>query len=127
MERLDDEGQWIVLMGFIISVGIFFLAIIINQSVMVGQTTSEGVLEFPKSEIQDIKAEILYIAKTGGNNTQNRTAIENLAMERENAVVWYNITNGKYADSYYTYTEVEIHYNNGVTSYEEKYLLPVKI
>lgn len=129
MERLNDEGQWIVLMGFIISVGIFFLAIILNQSVMVGQTTSEGVLEFPKSEIQDLRSEILYLAETGGANdpsNNNRTTIENLAMDRENAVVWYNITNNKYADYYYTYTEVEIHYNNGVTSYEETYLLPEK-
>ncbi|MBP2133758.1 hypothetical protein J2128_001712 [Methanomicrobium sp. W14] len=126
MERLDDDGQWIVLMGFIISVGIFFLAIIINQSVMVGQTTSEGVLEFPKSEIQDIRAEILYLAENGGDTTENMTVLQNLAMNREDTVLWYNITENRYSDSYYTYTEAVIHYNNGVTSYDETYLLPKK-
>ena len=63
MERLNDEGQWIVLMGFMVCVGIFFLAIIIAQSTVVGQTTSEAVLEFPKTEIQDMRSEMIEIAK----------------------------------------------------------------
>ncbi len=28
MERLNDDAQWIVLMGFVISIAIFFLAIL---------------------------------------------------------------------------------------------------
>ena len=61
MERLNDEGQWIVLMGFVISIAIFFLAILLNQSVLVGQTTAESVLEFPKSDIQDLRNEVWVI------------------------------------------------------------------
>jgi hypothetical protein len=59
MERLNDEGQWIVLMGILVSIGLFFLAFVINQSAMVGQTTAEGVLEFPqerKFRIREMKS-----------------------------------------------------------------------
>ena len=38
MERLDDEGQWIVLMGVVVAAGMFVLAIIINQAPKVGQS-----------------------------------------------------------------------------------------
>ncbi|MBN2733563.1 MAG: hypothetical protein JXQ82_01740 [Methanomicrobiaceae archaeon] len=121
MERLDEKGQWIVLMGFIISVGIFFLAIILNQSVMVGQTTSEGVLEFPKAEIRDLRTEIIDIT-VAGNTPEKQNSITTLAMERENAIVWYSQTAEEPGDIY-TESAIEIHFNNGVTSYYENYPL----
>ena len=49
MACMNEDGQWIVLMGLLVAVGLFFLALIINQSALVGQTTAEGVLEFPKN------------------------------------------------------------------------------
>ena len=130
MERLNDDAQWIVLMGFIISTGIFFLAIILNQSVLVGQTTSEGVLEFPKSEIMDIRSEIIDIAAASDPQflkERKQKTISVLAMERENAVLSSSIPqNTTFRDGFYNYTRIEIHYNNGVTSYDEEYLLAEK-
>ena len=58
MARINNDGQWIVLLGFIISILLVFLALIVNQSALIGKTTSESVLEFPKSDIQDAKAEM---------------------------------------------------------------------
>jgi hypothetical protein len=55
MARLNDEAQWIVLMGFLVSFSLFFLALIINQSTVVGQTTAESVIEFPKNDIRDVR------------------------------------------------------------------------
>lgn len=55
MAGLNNDAQWIVIIAFIISVGIFFLGILINQSVLVGQTTAEAVNEFPKTDIQDLR------------------------------------------------------------------------
>ena len=52
MARLNEDAQWIVLMGFIVSFSLFFLAIVLNQSIVVGQTTAESVLDFPKNDIQ---------------------------------------------------------------------------
>jgi len=39
-------------MGLLVAVALFFLALIVNQSALVGQTTSEAVLEFPKNDIK---------------------------------------------------------------------------
>ncbi|WP_245619314.1 hypothetical protein [Methanogenium cariaci] len=56
METLNDDGQWIVMMGgFIVAIGMFMLAIVISQAPLVGQTTAESVMEFPKNEVQDLR------------------------------------------------------------------------
>ena len=49
---MNDTAQWIVLMGFIVSFSLFFLAVLLNQSTVVGQTTAEAVSEFPKDDIR---------------------------------------------------------------------------
>ncbi len=126
MERLNDEGQWIVLMGFIISVSLFFLAIIVNQSVTVGQTTSEAVLEFPKNEISEVHNVVIDLAKEGDSfNLEKDLSI--LTMDRMNAVTRYSIIDDKYTDIYYNYDEIEIHFNNGVTKYNETYWMPERV
>ncbi len=55
MARLNDDAQWIILMGFLVSFSFFFLAFVINQSTVVGQTTAESVIEFPKNDIRDVR------------------------------------------------------------------------
>lgn len=57
--RLNDDAQWIVLMGFIVSFSMFFIAIVLNQSTVIGQTTAEAVLEFPKNDIRDVRYAII--------------------------------------------------------------------
>jgi len=127
MERINEEGQWIVLMGFIISVSLFVLAIIINQSVTVGQTTSEAVLEFPKNEIREVREAVIDIAKTQPASGTLRDDLDALAMERMNAFVSYDIDEGRYQDIYYKYDEIQIRFSNGVTKYNETYWLAEKI
>ena len=124
---MKTEGQWIVMMGFLVSLGIFFLAIVISQSTLVGQTTAEGVLEFPKNDIQDLKHDILeveYFNRTPmpyisgyGNSTDNISReIQQIALYRKSAIVSFTMpqcsgpTNSR---------DLSIHYNNGVTVYDE--------
>jgi hypothetical protein len=126
MERMNEDGQWIVLMGFIVSVSLFVLAIIINQSVTVGQTTSEAVLEFPKNEITEVREAVIDIAKEDPSSETLRRDLYALSMDRMNAVVYYDITNDRYQDIYYKYDEILIRFNNGVTKYNETYWLPEK-
>ena len=120
-ERMKEEGQWIVLMGFLVSIGIFFLALILNQSTIVGQTTAEGVLEFPKNDLQDVRAQLLDLARdksrgtlTSGEERRIGEDIENLTLHRKSAIVYYSI--GEWAAENRL---VEIHYNNGVFEYDE--------
>lgn len=98
-------------MGFVISVGIFFLALLINQSILVGQTTAEAVLDFPKSDIQDLRNEVWVIYSRFNNNPTERDNIikdiETISLMRKNAVV--TITPGIW----------RVHYFNGITNYTE--------
>lgn len=113
MAGINDDGQWIILMGFIISVAIFFLAILLNQSVLVGQTTAESVLDFPKSDIEDLKSEIwvIYSRYKADAVSQNASIddIEAISMNRKTAAVRINS-----AEPWV------IHFNNGITNYTEE-------
>jgi hypothetical protein len=116
--RLNDDAQWIVLMGFIVSFSLFFLAIVVNQSTVVGQTTAEGVLEFPKNDIRDVRYEVLACSDLLTPNMDNvQKDMTSIAMDRKNAIVSFNISN---ASAGSTFKKIyEIHYNNGVTAYNE--------
>jgi len=115
MEGLNEEGQWIVLMGFVISIAIFFLAILLNQSVLVGQTTAESVIEFPKSDIQDLRSEVWVIYSRYHSDTGSRDAslydINQIALARKTAIIQ------NYPDDPRGWI---IHYNNGITNYYEE-------
>jgi len=123
MARLTDEAQWIVMMGFIVSITIFILAIIIGESALIGKTTSESVLEFSKADVQDLRAEIMTLKDKGilyGNPIDKSSVLEdisNLSLQRRNAVVYVTNWTDKIEHMRYIY----IHFNNGITDYNEVY------
>jgi len=121
---MNEEGQWIVLMGLLVAVALFFLALIINQSALVGQTTAEGVLEFPKNDIRDLREAVFdYVERyealrNQGYDDNVKDDIIAISLERKNAVVQFG--NGTPQDvSGRWLRPVDIHYNNGVTVYNE--------
>ena len=88
MARLNDDAQWIILMGFLVSFSFFFLALVINQSTVVGQTTAESVIEFPKNDIRDIR-DVIVRNTTVSNQTVIKNDITVISLSRKNAVVDY--------------------------------------
>ena len=114
MARLNDDAQWIILMGFLISFSFFFLALVINQSTVVGQTTAESVIEFPKNDIRDVRHVIGQSVNTM-NFDVVKTDITVLSMNRKGSVVEYSNFTAANA------TYIQIHYNNGVTEYNENW------
>ena len=117
MARLNEEGQWIVLMGLLVAVALFFLAVIVNQSALVGQTTAEGVLEFPKNDIRDLREAVFdYIDAEQLDGVE--TDIIEISLERKNAVVSFSV-DGPQDILGREMRPVTIHYNNGVTVYNE--------
>ncbi len=142
METLNDDGQWIVMMGFLVAIGMFMLAIVISQAPLVGQTTAESVIEFPKNEVQDLRGKLVSMGNTLPGLSDNskrrdlqdrfRKDIAQLSMSRNNAIASYSIDgsnwqeNGTYQDIFYTYHKIVIHYNNGITEYDEVLLLPLR-
>jgi hypothetical protein len=113
MAGMNDNAQWIVMLGFIISIILVFLALIVNQSALVGKTTSESVLEFPKSEIQDVRAEIMEYYSgypPSDENIMNLTLdLYNTSLIRKGAVVYFENQSNV----------IFIHYNDGMTDYNE--------
>jgi hypothetical protein len=114
-------------MGFLVSFSFFFLALVINQSTLVGQSTAESVIEFPKNDIRDIRQVIIEHAQNNGRITDlihNDTI--NIALIREGAVVDYSLNlAGIPANPLDHPRDTDknnysiIHYNNGVTAYNE--------
>lgn len=109
MARMNESAQWIVLLGFLVSLSLFFLAILVNQSTLVGQTTAEGVLEFPKNDIRDARDIIVTIAPDTANSTEFKKDLEEISLERKNEIITYAVSGNS----------LTIHFNNGVTTYEE--------
>jgi hypothetical protein len=111
MAAMNDDAQWIVMLGFIISIILVFLALIVNQSALVGKTTSESVLEFPKSEIQDIREEVMEYYSDGTIEDQNLSQdLQNISMDRKGVIFYFSSDpNG-----------ISIHYNDGLTEYNER-------
>lgn len=121
MARLSDSGQWIILMAILISIALFFLAFILNQATIVGQTTSEGVLEFSKNDIQDLRAEIMEWAKNSRATYRDGQAdIRSLAQFRKNTIVTFSISDKFESVGLACYYPISFHFNNGVTEYEER-------
>ncbi len=119
MEGLNEDGQWIVLMAFIISIGIFFLALLLNQSVLVGQTTAEAVLEFPKNDIQDMRNEVWVIFTRFHDDSDLANIIEDIkeiSLARKSALVEIipDDIDPNIDESWV------FHFNNGVTKYTEE-------
>ena len=118
MARLNDDAQWIILMGFLVSFSFFFLAMVINQSTVVGQTTAESVIEFPKNDIRDIRGVII-----SSMNVTNPGVVKGditvISLNRKNAVVNYTVIQPQPPADMYKH--VIIHYNNGVTEFNENW------
>jgi len=123
MAGLNDDAQWIVLMGFIVSFSLFFLAIVVNQSTVVGQTTAEAVSEFPKNDIRGVRDVIIQSSFMDNlppfnNKTGVQSDIVTLSMTRQGSVVNFS------SSTIGNFTFVNIHYNNGVTDYDESWTSP---
>jgi hypothetical protein len=112
MARINDEAQWIVLIGFMVAVSLFFLAIVVSESTLVGQTTSEAVLDFSKANIQDVNQKTGDIAQFGdfSEDVDIRTDIEKLYSARKGVII--NITHLNQGPGY-----VVLHYNDGITTF----------
>lgn len=108
MAKLNDDAQWIILLGLIISVSIFFLALIVNEATLVGQTTAESVIDLPKADIQDLRNQVRYLVERDGFSDEISRDIQNISLHRRNALV--SIT---------TIGNITINYNNGVLRFNE--------
>jgi hypothetical protein len=120
MARINEEGQWIVLISFIVAISLFFLAIVISQSTLVGQTTSESVLDFSKADIQNLnlKTRDLAIYNNPGITTLDGANIsidiQQIYGKRKGVIL--NIQS-EFISAPLGSKHVTLHYNDGITNY----------
>lgn len=50
----DDSGQWILLSGVIIAVGLIVLMLLLNTAMLTGHSSTESAMSFPKNDIRDL-------------------------------------------------------------------------
>jgi hypothetical protein len=118
-------------MGFLVSFSFFFLALVINQSTLVGQSTAESVIEFPKNDIRDIRQIIIEHSQNDGEVGDSAYKdIREIALIRKGAVVNYTLdlatSDSIIPPGYHSRLSdknnySQIHYNNGVTTYNESW------
>jgi hypothetical protein len=117
MASLDETGQWIVMLGFIVSIILVFLALIVNQSALIGKTTSESVMEFPKSDIQDLRAEVREYSIDGSIEDDNLSKdLQSISLARKGIIFYFSTDPYGYSLNY----NISLHYNDGLTEYNEK-------
>nr|WP_256472464.1 hypothetical protein [Methanocalculus sp. AMF5] len=105
-------------MGFLISIALLFLMLIVSQATLVGQTTAEGVLEFPKHEIRDLRGQVIDSVGEGEFTRDISEDIRLLSLERNHALVQIDKEPGPLGT-----VMITIRFNNGVTIYEETLLI----
>lgn len=133
----DDSGQWMLLMAFIAAIGMAVLLIFINQSAMGGYSSAGSVLDFPKSDIREIRAETINEVKVIGNyaNTEGTNIIDRKSIfatdfDHYASDLRYiyalkgadvEITHEEIAVTYPLIEKVTVnmYYNNGDTEYRE--------
>jgi hypothetical protein len=142
----DDSGQFLLLTGVIVAVGLVVLLVFINQSSMSGYSSSESIMNFPKNDIRDFRAETInqamQIATTennigtidGATRQLNFSQTFNKSKEevrqlyaRRGAVVDVSFNTAINSTSVLAYQTIQnctlyMSYTDGQTSYNETYL-----
>jgi hypothetical protein len=66
----DETGQWPLLGSMIVAAGLAVLIVFVNQSVLAGHSSSGSIMDFPKNEIREMRAEVTseaYLLGTEAN------------------------------------------------------------
>jgi hypothetical protein len=75
---MNNKGQWILLSGMILAIGLVVLVILLNQAMSAGYKVSAAETDFPSREITEIFEETV---RTGGL-VWNKTAPDNSAFNK---------------------------------------------
>jgi len=62
----DCDGQWLLLIGLIIAIGLAVLMIFVNQSLQAGHSSAASIMDFPKNDVREVRAETLREASILG-------------------------------------------------------------
>lgn len=73
----NRKGQWIILSGLILALGLVSLVILLNQAMSAGYKVSAAETDFPNREITEIYEETLRTAKLVNNISLDDNSFNN--------------------------------------------------
>lgn len=84
----DENGQWMLLAGLIVSISIIALSLLLSQAMVTGHQSSQAVLEFPKHEIRELvletHREVIIAANESWSITGRKTVTGNPVLDELN-------------------------------------------
>ncbi|MEM2934547.1 MAG: hypothetical protein QXL78_06440 [Methanocellales archaeon] len=125
----DEEGEIIILFGFLIAASLIVLAVLLNTVLFSGQQAATGEFTFPKYEIQDIRLQTLEQARIAANRSEfkNETIFNEIIELYCNQILALYSQRGAYAlvsvkpvksGENITWAQVKIIYNDMYTDYK---------
>lgn len=58
MRRFDNsDGQWLILIGVVIALGLTVLLVFVSQSMLAGHSSAASIMDFPKNDVREARAE----------------------------------------------------------------------
>jgi len=143
---MNSKGQWIILSGMILAIGLVFLVVLLNQAMSAGYKVSVAETDFPSREINEIFEETvrtswLVWSKIDHFAPDNQTQFKNNMTDFEENIskiyaargvlVEINTTmNDPYnntANITMHYYDGEVNFTLGTTEEPRHVILPVKI
>ncbi|MEM2924368.1 MAG: hypothetical protein QXJ68_01595 [Methanocellales archaeon] len=125
----NEEGQIIILFGFLIAASLIVLAVLLNTVLFSGQQAVVGEFTFPKYEIQDIRLQTLEQAKIAANRSEfkNETIFNEIIELYSKQILALYSERGAYAlvtikpvksGENITWAQVKVIYNDMYTDYK---------
>lgn len=125
----NEEGQIIILFGFLIAASLIVLAVLLNTVLFSGQQAAIGEFTFPKYEIQDIRLQTLEQARIAANRSgfRNETIFNEIIELYSRQILALYGERGAYAlisvkpiksGENITWAQVKIIYNDMYTDYK---------
>jgi len=124
--RKDDSGQFLLLTSIVVAIGLVILLIYMNQSSVAGHASSESIMNFPKNDIRELKAETVNQAYFTATEFNNASLGSLSGSDRENA---FNASFNKYiaeVKSFYLEKGANVNITNMGCSYNISEITPAK-
>ena len=121
----NRKGQWIILSGLILALGLVSLVIILNQAMSAGYKVSTAETDFPNRAITELYEETVRTAKLVWNETQANEFNANMRYFSENisniyashgALVDINVTNQSSSGDI-AIVNITMHYYDGKVNF----------
>ena len=111
----DQKGQWIILSGLVLALGLVSLVVLLNQAMSAGYKVSAAETEFASREITEIYEETVRTAKlVNGNDESMEQFADNLSKIYASHGVLVNLRVKKQS---LTIANLTMHYYDGKANF----------